>query len=96
MSDRQFKDCDGDTWMEVEPGWLRLSARANGSAIYPSTQRVSIEDVSAEHGPLTEVLPDVRALLAGVLEDMAETLSRTTDLPGVLKRKARELREESA
>lgn len=95
---RQFKDCDGDTWTEVEPGWLRLTERANGSAIYPSTYRVSIEDVSGDHGPLTEIRPDVdvRALLAGVLEELAEKSWDARSLYDLFQGKARELREGNA
>ncbi|WP_327712421.1 hypothetical protein OG912_32375 [Streptomyces sp. NBC_00464] len=97
MSDRQFKDCDGDTWTEYEPGMLRFtqSARSQTTTLGCTA---SIEDVNEQHGPLTEIRPDVdvRALLAGVLEELVEELTRTTDLPGVLRRKALELREGSA
>ncbi|MFJ3084438.1 hypothetical protein ACIPJG_32440 [Streptomyces halstedii] len=58
MSDRQFKDCDGDTWTEFEPGMLRFTERADGTRP-PTGCIASIEDVSAEHGPLTETRPDL-------------------------------------
>lgn len=97
MADRRFIDCDGDTWVECEPGVVRLTERANGATLFVGWTS-SIEDVRDLHGPLTEILPDVnvRALLASVLEDLAAELRRTTDLPGVLTSKAGELREAGA
>lgn len=97
MSTRQFKDCDGDTWTETSPGELELTVQENGSNSYVGISG-SIEDTVASYGPLTEIRPDVdvRALLAEVLEELAEELRRTTDLPGVLTRKARALRGEAA
>ncbi|OSC76487.1 hypothetical protein B5180_01650 [Streptomyces sp. BF-3] len=72
MSERQFKDCDGDTWTEFEPGWLRLTDKANGD-LWNVGVEMSVEDVQTDHGPLTEIRPDtdVRALLADVLEELA-------------------------
>ncbi|WP_405927874.1 hypothetical protein OG554_03495 [Streptomyces griseus] len=72
MSERQFKDCDGDTWTEFEPGELKLTVQANGGITYVGITG-SIEDTAADHGPLTEIRPDVdvRALLADVLEELA-------------------------
>ncbi|GAA3018686.1 hypothetical protein [Streptomyces fulvorobeus] len=107
MSDRQFKDCDGDTWTEYEPGKVRLTARADGSDMYLGCTD-SLADVQGESGPLTEIRPDVdvRALLAGVLNDMAdgarEAFMETDDVSEervygkvayIFDRKARELRE---
>ncbi|EHM24258.1 hypothetical protein SPW_7352 [Streptomyces sp. W007] len=73
MSERQFKDCDGDTWTEWRPGMLRLTERVRGT-IAEGHCTASIEDVRDLHGPLTEVRPDVdvRALLADVLEELAD------------------------
>lgn len=72
MSERQFKDCDGDTWTEFEPGMLRLTECAGDRNQYTGIED-SIEDVQTAHGPLTEIRPDVdvRALLADVLEELA-------------------------
>ncbi|KDQ65718.1 hypothetical protein [Streptomyces sp. NTK 937] len=58
MSERQFKDCDGDTWTEYEPGMLRLTERANGSPVSNDCE-CSIEDARVDHGPLTEIRPDL-------------------------------------
>ncbi|MGW6638504.1 hypothetical protein [Streptomyces cyaneofuscatus] len=73
MSERQFKDCDGDTWTEFEPGMLRLTERADGSPVSNDCE-CSIEDARDDHGPLTEIRPDIefRALLADVLEELAK------------------------
>ncbi|WP_069752922.1 hypothetical protein [Streptomyces sp. EN16] len=97
MSDRQFKDRDGDTWTEFEPGMLRLMKCAGDRNQYTGIED-SIEDVQADHGPLTEIRPDVdvRALLAGAFDGLAEELRKTTDLPRVLEAMAKRLREESA
>ncbi|MYW28347.1 hypothetical protein [Streptomyces sp. SID2119] len=72
MSERRFKDQDGDTWTEFEPGMLRLTERVGGSSLFVGTED-SIDDVKDAHGPLTEIRPDtdVRALLADVLEELA-------------------------
>ncbi|GGX26699.1 hypothetical protein [Streptomyces chryseus] len=72
-SNRRFLDCDGDTWEEYESGWLRLVKRASEDATLCGWE-VSIEDVRDGHGPLTEIVPDVRALLADVLDDMAKSV----------------------
>lgn len=108
MSYRQFKDCDGDTWTEVEPGTLKLTET---TSTFMQDRKASIEDVSADYGPLTEIRPDVnvRALLAGVLEDMAEearglywaAADRTAErvysnVSDMFDRQVRKLREESA
>ncbi|WP_329168354.1 hypothetical protein OG709_30060 [Streptomyces sp. NBC_01267] len=76
MSAREFLDCDGDTWTEFEPGQLRLTKRSNGSTLCLGTAD-SVESVRDEHGPLTEIRPDVdaRALLAGAFEDLSEWMS---------------------
>lgn len=110
MADRQFLDCDGDTWTEFEPGMLRLTERVNGSTLFVGSV-VSIEEARDEHGPLTEVRPDVDvcALLADVFEDMAEEVRQAywlavdpvservyERLGDVLTGKARELREGNA
>ncbi|WP_327379406.1 hypothetical protein [Streptomyces sp. NBC_01212] len=97
MSARQFKDCDGDTWTEFEPGMLRLTECAGYRNQYTGIED-SIEDVQAEHGPLTEIRPDVdvRALLADVLEDMAAKSWDARSLYDLFTDKARELREENA
>lgn len=97
MSERQFKDCDGDTWTEFEPGELKLTAQANGGTTHVGITG-SIEDTAASHGPLTEIRPDVdvRALLAGAFDGLAEELRKSTDLPRVLEAMAKRLREESA
>jgi hypothetical protein len=58
MAERQFIDCDGDTWTEFEPGTVRLTARANGNFLFLGTED-STEDVRDMHGPLTEVPSDV-------------------------------------
>ncbi|MCM2391749.1 hypothetical protein [Streptomyces albipurpureus] len=107
---RRFKDCDGDTWEEYEPGWLKLVERANGKTMFVGSM-VSIEDVASDHGPLTEVRPDVdvRALLADVLVDLAEVArsayweavdpveERVFDrLSDMFSGKSRELRSERA
>ncbi|MFD4234262.1 hypothetical protein [Streptomyces sp. NPDC058542] len=72
MNERQFKDCDGDTWTEFEPGMLRLTSKADGNN-WNRGLEMSVEDVKADYGPLTEIHPDVdfRALLADVLEELA-------------------------
>ncbi|MFJ6237978.1 hypothetical protein ACIQH0_28310 [Streptomyces griseus] len=57
---RRFKDCDGDTWTESEPGMLRLTKCAGDRNQYTGIED-SIEDVQMEHGPLTEIRPDVGA-----------------------------------
>lgn len=109
MSERQFKDCDGDTWTEFEPGWLRLTKCAGDRSAYTGLEG-SIEDTEADHGPLTEIRPatDVRAILADTLEELAEELRGVTDLKDttpylmgerlsmIFAGKARELREGSA
>ncbi|MFE7398001.1 hypothetical protein [Streptomyces sp. NPDC057557] len=97
MAERKFLDCDGDTWTEYEPGMLRLTERANGNFLFLGTES-SVEDTARVHGPLTEIRPDVdiRALLADVLEELAEELRRSTDLPRVLDATAKRMREESA
>ncbi|MFJ5103214.1 hypothetical protein [Streptomyces sp. NPDC088554] len=108
MSERKFLDCDGDTWTEYEPGWLRLTDRANGVIRHLGCV-ASVEDVRDDHGPLTEIRPDVRALLADVLEEMADSAHRShlcadddTDsainyrIYDLFSTKARELRKESA
>ncbi|MFF1417588.1 hypothetical protein [Streptomyces sp. NPDC058280] len=109
MSERQFKDCDGDTWTEYAPGMLRLTECAGDRNQYTGIE-ASIEDTQADHGPLTEVRPDVdvRAVLAGVLEDMAgsaDTLCGDADemtreigyrMKDIFEGKARELRVGSA
>ncbi|MEV7425196.1 hypothetical protein [Streptomyces sp. NPDC091212] len=108
MSDtqRRFKDCDGDTWTEVEPGTLRITEYASGCLALPEWTS-SIEVVAIGYGPLTEIRPDVRALLADVLEEMAsdfDTLTSYTDemtqdigyrVKDIFESKARELREDS-
>ncbi|WP_326812132.1 hypothetical protein [Streptomyces scopuliridis] len=77
MSDaqRRFKDCDGDTWTEYEPGMLRLTERAHGIVSLIGMEE-SVEDATRHHGPLTEIRPDVdvRALLADVLDDLATSV----------------------
>ncbi|MEU8706306.1 hypothetical protein [Streptomyces sp. NPDC048565] len=52
----------------------RPAARADGSDRYLGCTD-GLADVSADHGPLTEIRPDVdaRAPLAGVLEEMADS-----------------------
>ncbi|MDX2978183.1 hypothetical protein ABT309_09120 [Streptomyces microflavus] len=94
---RRFKDCDGDTWSEYEPGMLRLTECAGDRNQYTGIED-SIEDVQADHGPLTEIRPDVdvRALLADVLEELAEKSWDARSLYDLFRDKARELREESA
>ncbi|MFF6928321.1 hypothetical protein [Streptomyces californicus] len=106
---RRFRDCDGGTWTEFEPGWLRLTERVGGETMFVGTED-SMEDVRDTHGPLTEIRPDVdvRALLADVLEELGEELRGITDwkdtapylmgerLHTIFVGKARELREESA
>lgn len=105
---RRFLDCDGDTWEEYAPGELRCVASARENAWYIGMTD-SIEDVVHSHGPLTEILPDVpnfRALLADVLDDMAASVdfldsydddcaTRETSyrMKGIFANKARELRE---
>jgi hypothetical protein len=79
MSDRQFKDCDGDTWTEFEPGRLRLTKRANGSPVSNDCE-CSIEDARDDHGPLTEVRPDVD-VRAQVVADLRTKAAR--DWPGI-------------
>ncbi|MFC3231896.1 hypothetical protein [Streptomyces nitrosporeus] len=54
---RRFKDCDGDTWTEYEPGRVKLTARADGSTMYLGVTD-NLADVVDEHGPLTEVRSD--------------------------------------
>ncbi|MFG3244632.1 hypothetical protein [Streptomyces sp. NPDC048157] len=77
MPERKFLDCDGDTWTEHEPGMLRLTERADGSAMCVGS-KASIEDVRDIHGPLTEVRPDVRAQ---VVADLRAKAAR--DWPGI-------------
>ncbi|MFB7188438.1 hypothetical protein ACFCZT_24715 [Streptomyces sp. NPDC056230] len=77
MAERKFLDCDGDTWTEYEPGWLRLTERANGSTMFVGSV-VSIEEARDEHGPLTEIRPDVRAQ---VVADLRAKAAR--DWPGI-------------
>ncbi|MYY03094.1 MULTISPECIES: hypothetical protein [unclassified Streptomyces] len=102
MSNRQFKDCDGDTWTETAPGMLELTKIVSSAYVAPDPSPTSIEDVRDLHGPLTEIRPDVdvRALLAGVLEDMANEANRrrfvSADcawIANTFTAKARELRE---
>lgn len=76
MSERKFKDCDGDTWTEYEPGMLRLTKRVHG--VLPEDCTVSLEDVRDFHGPLTEIRPDVRAQ---VVADLRAKAAR--DWPGI-------------
>jgi hypothetical protein len=108
MRERQFKDCDGDTWTEFEPGELRITEFANGTSRLPEWTS-SISDVQADHGPLTEIGSDVRALLADVVDDLAEDARLAYwgatagpdervygKLADIFARQARELREASA
>ncbi|MFB8071090.1 hypothetical protein [Streptomyces californicus] len=101
---RRFKDCDGDTWTEFKPGMLRLTKCAGDRNAYTGLEG-SIEDTEADHGPLTEIRPDVdvRALLADVLEELATEANRrrfvSADcawIANTFTAKAQELREESA
>ncbi|MFE3144774.1 hypothetical protein [Streptomyces scopuliridis] len=108
MANRKFKDCDGDTWTEYEPGMLRLTERATGDDRYMGAE-MSVEDAQVVHGLLTEIRPDVdiRGLLADVLEDMATSVGGYTSygdemtqeigyrMREVFADKARELRTES-
>lgn len=73
MAERQFKDCDGDTWTEVEPGTLQITEYATGTLPLPEWT-LSISDVQHAHGPLTEIRTDVdvRALLADVMDGLAD------------------------
>lgn len=69
---RRFKDCDGDVWIEVGVSSLQHV----GSTVGDPVEGGRIDDRSwIEHqfGPLTEIRPDVdvRALLADVLEELA-------------------------
>ncbi|MFE7624285.1 hypothetical protein [Streptomyces sp. NPDC057509] len=107
MNARQFKDCDGDIWEPSSAGYLRCVVYSNGSP--REDGRIETREwVERNYGPLTEIRPDVdvRALLAEVLEDMAEDVRkeywRAVDpvservferLGDVLDVKARELRE---
>ncbi|MFE5093262.1 hypothetical protein ACFRCI_23595 [Streptomyces sp. NPDC056638] len=97
MRERKFLDCDGDTWTEYLPGLLRLTAVGPNTESWHVGVEESIETVRDIHGPLTEIRPDVdvRALLADLLEDLAEELRHTTDLPRVLDTTARKMREAS-
>ncbi len=79
MSDRQFKDCDGDTWTEVYPGRLRLTTSASGSVMFLGTED-SIEGVKEAHGPLTEIRSDVD-VRAQVVADLRTKAAR--DWPGI-------------
>ena len=81
MRERQFTDCDGDTWTEFEPGTLRITEYATGVLPLPEWT-MSISDVQRDYGPLTDVGTDVRALLADALEEMAdEVLKDYWDAP---------------
>ncbi|MFB6944910.1 hypothetical protein ACFCZY_31270 [Streptomyces sp. NPDC056237] len=108
MAERQFVDCDGDTWAEFEPGVLRCTAVGPNTGSWYEGAESSIEYVRSDHGPLTEIRPDVdvRALLADVLEGLAEDVRKECwsisdplaehiyeRMSNVLSVKARELRE---
>jgi hypothetical protein len=56
---RVWRDCDGDTWREVEPGSLALVANREGMAFEVDHQQLApIERVWQIVGPLVEVLPN--------------------------------------
>lgn len=57
VKQRQFIDCDGDTWTEYQPGKVRLTATDSGSTRYLGIG-CSVEDAQGAHGPLTEVRID--------------------------------------
>lgn len=75
MTDRQFKDCDGDVWAEETAGYLTCVADADG-AIREHGRTETRSWVEGNYGPLTEIRPDVdvRLLLADVLEELADAV----------------------
>ncbi|MFJ3588620.1 hypothetical protein ACIQUY_04930 [Streptomyces sp. NPDC090231] len=106
MSNRQFRDCDGDTWSEDTAGYLTCVSLADGT-LRESGRTETRSWVEGNYGPLIEIRPnvDVRALLAGVLEEMAEEAddlryseddaagSAGVAMARIFRRKALELRE---
>lgn len=76
---RRFVDRDGDTWLEFVQGHLRLVTQVTCEDGADLGLEAHFEACSRVYGPLTEVGPnteirpdtDVRALLADVLEELA-------------------------
>ncbi|MFB7919370.1 hypothetical protein [Streptomyces sp. NPDC056061] len=65
---RQFLDCDGDTWTEVTPGELRLTAVGPNTESWHVGMEETIEVARDDHGPLTEIRPDADKLDPARLE----------------------------